>query len=232
MDHAICLWMCPVLHHTSSEIPALSTAIAPTTDDPIRCYAHVYTTAIHTDYVDCVEFFHDFVISKAARSGRIVLWRIDGFDSGRKYDDETSMPRPPTTHEWKETRSTFGSGVERLMQFNLPHCDQWYMKFGLFSSPVDPCNLPEHVRGPGFGTYLAIGNSRGSMYVWDLSEFEKDLEEGKTLSDPFELMGPHVEQQVPKLNKLIRMMGWSIWGDWLVGVGDGGLLCLWQVGNR
>jgi hypothetical protein len=61
------------------------------------------------------------------------------------------MPRPPTTHEWKETRSAFGGGVERLMQFDLRRCDQWYMKFALFSSPVDPRKLPEYIRGPGFG---------------------------------------------------------------------------------
>jgi len=101
---------------------------------------------------------------------------------------------------------------------------------------VDPSKLP-HVIGPGLGTFLAMGNSNGNVYVWDLSSYEvvptgKAEQVGRTLSDPFTLMKPHVTLTVPKLKKMIRMMAWSVWGEWLVAVGDTGLLCLWQVGKN
>lgn len=238
MDHAVCLWICPILHQTTPRIPAPQSAIAPTTDLPERySYPHLSTTAVHTDYVDCVEFFNDFILSKSSREGKIVLWHIHGFDSQHKYDSVASIPQPPTTHEWKETRSAFGEGVERLMQFDIRYCEPWFMKFGLFSSPVDPSkSLPPHVVGPEFGTYLAMGNLNGNVYVWDLSSYEgintKGETIGRTLSDPFTLMKPHATLSTPKLKKMIRMMAWSTWGEWLVGVGDTGLLCLWQVGKN
>ena len=126
--------------------------------------------------------------------------------------------------------------MERLMQFDIRYCEPWFMKFGLFSSPADPVKLP-HPVGPGFGTFLAMGNLHGSVYVWDLTAYEnpstaKGEQPGKTLSDPFTLMKPHAILTVPRLKKMIRMMAWSVWGDWLVAVGDTGLLCVWQVGEK
>jgi len=237
MDHAVCLWICPILFQSTARIPAPANAIPPTTDLPERySYPHVSTTAIHSDYVDCVDFHNDFILSKCSREGKIVLWQIHGFDSQRKYDDVTKIIQPPTTHEWKETRSAFGGPVERLMQFDIRYCEPWFMKFGLFSSPADPVKLP-HPVGPGFGTFLAMGNLHGSVYVWDLTAYEnpstaKGEQPGKTLSDPFTLMKPHAILTVPRLKKMIRMMAWSVWGDWLVAVGDTGLLCVWQVGEK
>jgi len=120
------------------------------------------------------------------------------------------------------------------------------MKFGLYSSPVEPSKVSQtiaqtHLQGPGQGTFLAMGNSNGHVYVWDLSVYEggsnvtvsgKAEVIGKTLADPFMLMKPHATLPVPKLKKMIRMMAWSYWGEYLVGVGDMGLLCLWQVAHN
>ena len=238
MDHAVCLWICPILHQSSPRIPASANAIRAQQIFPVRySYPHLSTTAVHTDYVDCVEFHNDFILSKSSREGKIVLWHILGFDSQRKYDNTTSILPPPTTHEWKETRSAFGESVERLMQFDIRHCEPWFMKFGVFSSPVDPSKLPQQILGPGFGTFIAMGNLNGNVYVWDLSLYEttvpnpKGEQIGKSLTNPFQLMKPHATLAVPKLKKMIRQMAWSTWGEWLVGVGDTGLLCLWQVGK-
>jgi polycomb protein EED len=236
MDHAVCLWICPILHQSNPRIPAPATSIPPTTDLPQRySYPHLSTTAIHSDYVDCVEFHNDFILSKSSREGKIVLWQIHGFDSQRKYDDTGSILAPPTTHEWKETRSGFGESVERLMQFDIHHCEPWFMKFGVFTTPLDPMKAINHVIGPGVGTFLAMGNVNGNVYVWDLSVYEtlnpKIDQVGRTLSDPFILMKPQVTLGLPKLKKMIRMMAWSPLGEWLVAVGDTGLLCLWQVGK-
>jgi polycomb protein EED len=235
MDHAVCLWTLPILHQPNPRNPAPPNAIAPTTDLPERySYPHVSTTAIHSDYVDCVEFHNDFILSKSSREGKIVLWQIHGFDSQRKFE---SISKPPTTHEWKETRTAFGESVERLMQFDIRHCEPWFMKFGLFSSPFDPSRPPQHITGPGLGTFLAMGNLNSNVYVWDLSVYEntnntKGEQPGRTLTDPFTLLKPQVTLSVPKLKRAIRMMAWSVTGEWLVGVGDMGLVCLWQVGKN
>jgi hypothetical protein len=81
-----------------------------------------------------------------------------------------------------------------------------------------------------------MGNLNGNVYVWDLSAYEsvstKGESVGRTLSGPFTLMKPNATLSIPKLKKMIRMMAWSTWGEWLVGVGDMGLLCLWQVGKN
>lgn len=101
---------------------------------------------------------------------------------------------------------------------------------------MDPAKLPQHITGPGLGTFLAMGNSNANVYVWDLSMYEavpaKGEQVGKTLTDAFTLMKPHVTLAVPKLKKMIRMMAWSMTGEWLVAVGDMGLISLWQVGKN
>jgi polycomb protein EED len=241
MDHAVCLWVCPILYQKNPRNPAPPDAIPPTSDLPERySYPHLSTTAVHTDYVDCIEFYNDFILSKSSREGKIVLWRVHGFDSQRKVDDIKNIILPPTPHEYKETRSAFGDSVERLMQFDIKNCEPWFMKFGLFSSPVDPSKLPAGVIGPGHGTFLAMGNSAGSVYIWDLNMYEASLtsasakgdSQGRSLNDPFTFMKPHTTLVIPKVKRMIRMMAWSTWGDWLVGVGDQGLLCVWQVGKE
>src|SRR5271163_4074597 len=176
MDHAVCLWICPILHQQTPRIPAPINAIPPTTDLPERySYPHVSTTAIHTDYVDCVDFHNDFILSKSSRENRIVLWHILGFDSQRKYENRESMIQPTTTHEYKETRSAFGDSVVRLMQFDIRNCEPWFMKFGVFSYPLDllsRVNDKDRGTSPQDGkvsasTHLAMGNSVGHVYTWD-----------------------------------------------------------------
>jgi polycomb protein EED len=154
------------------------------------------------------------------------------------------MIQPTTTHEYKETRSAFGDSVVRLMQFDIHNCEPWFMKFGVFSYPLDLLSRAhEKDRGTSSqegkvppSTYLAMGNSVGHVYVWDLQVFEqmnmKGEQPGKSLSNAFALMKPHNTLGVPKLKKLIRQVAWSTFGDWLVGVGDMGLVCLWQVGKQ
>jgi len=250
MDHAVCLWMCPILYNLPPKASALPPPDPATIDIPERySYPHVSTTAIHTDYVDCVEFHNDFILSKSSRENRIVLWHILGFDSQRKYDSRESMIQPTTTHEYKETRSAFGDSVERLMQFDIRNCEPWFMKFAVFSYPIDLLSRTSTHEREAKGsaaqeretivppsTYLAMGNSGGNVYVWDLQVFEqvstKGDQPGKTLSNAFALMKPHSTLGVPKLKKLIRQMAWSTYGDWLVAVGDMGLVCLWQVGKH
>ncbi|KAI9677768.1 MAG: hypothetical protein M1829_002540 [Trizodia sp. TS-e1964] len=146
MDNMVNLWMIP-------DLPNESTG----TDRPTLIhFPHFATTSLHNDYVDCVKFHHDLILSKAAKEEKIVLWRIEGFSS--------SLPPPapesaPSAYEWHETRSAFGGGFERLLQFATPGTNPFFMHFGLFSQPN------KH-------PVLAMGNQRGNVYFWDLQRLE------------------------------------------------------------
>ncbi|KAI9774607.1 MAG: hypothetical protein M1840_002856 [Geoglossum simile] len=144
MDHAINLWVLPMLpdSNTGSDTPTC------------LHYPHFSTTEVHSDYVDCVAFHHDLILSKAAREGKIVLWHIKNFSS---QAPPPSPDRNPTTHDLKDTRSAFGDGFERLLQFKIPgENDPFFMRFDLFSAP-------------GKHPVLAMGDMYGKVSMWDLT---------------------------------------------------------------
>ena len=99
-------------------------------------------------------FHHDLILSKAAREGRIVLWHIKNFSS------QVPPPPPdrnPTTHDLEDTRSAFGDGFERLLQFKIPgENDPFFMRFDLFTAPR------KH-------PVLAMGDMYGKVSLWDLT---------------------------------------------------------------
>lgn len=99
-------------------------------------------------------FFHDLILSKCAREGKIVLWRISGFDSGLA---PPSMDEAPINLGRDETQSAFGSGYERLLQFRTGNVDPFYMRFGLFHQPN------KHA-------VLAMGNLDSTIHFWDIQQ--------------------------------------------------------------
>jgi polycomb protein EED len=102
-----------------------------------------------------VAFHHDLILSKACREGKIVLWHIKNFSS---LAPPPAPDKNPTTHDWKDTRSAFGDGFERLLQFKVPGegNDPFYMRFDLFSCP-------------GKHPVLAMGDMYGKVSLWDLT---------------------------------------------------------------
>ncbi|KAI9799518.1 MAG: hypothetical protein M1833_004040 [Piccolia ochrophora] len=154
MDNTINLWVLP-------ELPNESTG----TDKPtVVHYPHFSTSAIHHDYVDCVMFYNDFILSKCAREDLIVLWRVTGFSS--------SLPPPPpstapTTHERLETRSAFGDGYERLIQFSCPGTEPFYMRFGLFHPNL---SYPPQYTPTFTHPVLAMGNVNSKISFWDFQQ--------------------------------------------------------------
>ncbi|KAI9678303.1 MAG: hypothetical protein M1817_006248 [Caeruleum heppii] len=145
-DCIVNLWVIP-------EIPNEHTG----TDKPtVLHYPHFSTSAVHSDYVDCVTFHHDLILSKCAREDKIVLWRIEGFSSSAP---PPSPDQAPTTHESRETRSAFGVGYQRLLQFEIPRMDPFYMRFGFFAQP-------------GKHPVLAMGNTNSKVFLWDFKQLE------------------------------------------------------------
>ncbi len=94
------------------------------------------------------------MLSKCAREGKIVLWRIKGFSS-------KNAPLPasaaPIFHVDEPTRSAFGDGYERLLQFQTPDVDPYYIRFSLFFQPH------KH-------PVLAMGNNSSTVFMWDVQQ--------------------------------------------------------------
>ena len=151
-------------------------------------YPHFSTSQIHSNIVDwladstikqcrepylnifrSVTFHGDLVLSKALGEDCIVLWLIKGFNS-------TSAPLPqssaPTNYETEpDTRSAFSPPPSasdrsrqyiRLLQFAIPDCFEFYMRFSLYSPLSAPITHP----------VLAMCNSASKVFFWDLKRLE------------------------------------------------------------
>lgn len=197
-------------------------------------------------------FFHDLVLSKCAREGKIVLWRISGFDSSLA---PPSMDGAPINLRHDETQSAFGSGYERLLQFQTPNVDPFYMRFGLFHQPN------KHA-------VLAMGNLDSTIFFWDIQQLvdQSAHSEGSSeskkrkrrrssterdntpstnidqqtslpsrsnkperihdISDPFKELPAHKSVVIRRKGLVTRQIAWSVGGEWMVAVGDQGLIAI------
>ena len=125
-------------------------------------YPHFASIGMHSDYVDCVRFWGDLILSKASSGnnikvtkGEIMLWKIDGFYSG-----DNNPPEPPMPGYGRATRSAFGGGFQRLCTFDMTNVEPFYMRFGLF-------------KGLGHRPMLVMGNVKARFSFWDLQRFEE-----------------------------------------------------------
>ncbi|KTW28068.1 hypothetical protein T552_01930 [Pneumocystis carinii B80] len=206
MDHSIKIWTVPTFLKANKAEKYYKIQ-----DNMIFLpYPHFSTTAIHTNYVDCVEFYGDLIFSKSAEEGKIILWKIHGFDS------KADPPRPdcaPTTYEWSETRSFFGSGLQKLLQFMILDCNPWFMRFTVWNS-LDTDN--------NFQTLLTIGNFKAKIFIWEISE-------NIDYKDPYTLIKPHIVLTIPKTSTAIRQLSINNDGSYLIAVGDMGLIALFKA---
>eukprot|EP00041_Stephanoeca_diplocostata_P007086 m.97688 g.97688 ORF g.97688 m.97688 type:complete len:454 (+) comp16725_c0_seq1:172-1533(+) len=71
------------------------------------------TCAVHRNYVDCVRWLGDLVLSKST-DNQIVCWKPGG----------------PARMDLNEKRSSYlGDTVTILQRFEFSHCDIWYLRF-------------------------------------------------------------------------------------------------------
>lgn len=140
------------------------------TDKPVNIhYPHFSTTEVHTDFVDCVEWYNDLIFSHACREAKIILWKIDSFSS-----DNASIPDAPVrtsaaitsttpvtvpAYSSSTTLSAWGGRFQRLLQFSLPDTSSFYIRFNLFHE------LGRH-------PVLAAGNEKSKVFFWDLQRLE------------------------------------------------------------
>jgi polycomb protein EED len=141
------------------------------TDKPAMIhYPHFSTTEVHTDFVDCVQWYNDLIFSHAAREDKIILWKIDEFNSDSADVPDAPIPtsnavtsRTPVTvpaNSASGTRSAWNGRFQRLLQFELPNTTQFYIRFSIFHE------LGRH-------PLLVAGNEKSKAFFWDLQRLEK-----------------------------------------------------------
>ena len=147
MDHAVKLW----------HIPDNLRAAAPSDRPPTVHSPHFSTQGVHHGVVDCVAWYGDLILSRAAQEDKIVLWRIEGLHPTE------APPRPAPLDvggSASASRSAFGGGYQRLLQFGAPHTQPFFMRFGL-SRPLAGRPM------------LAMGTTEGRVLCWDLQSLEE-----------------------------------------------------------
>ncbi len=191
----VCIWTIPDLAPTSLFFDAgekSAKVLRSSAETKVIHYPHFATSAVHSNYVDCVCFYGDLVLSKAAEENKIVLWMVTGFDSRALPPSQDSAPGAGT---FQDTRSGFlpqtvcsqeskttGSReplrasptiplFNRLLEFQVPFSELFYMRFSLL--------MPTQ-RDPHLHPVLAIGNTKTKIFFWDLMGLEIGHDAGMT----------------------------------------------------
>jgi polycomb protein EED len=179
-DHRICVWTLPDLANESSFWQDIAPENRKRSSHEVKVihFPHFITSAVHGDFVDCVRFFGDLVISKACIEGKIVLWKITGFDTRKPPPASTTAPK---TEGYLDTRNGFmrtttrnKNGVEtvevapeyhgqppyeRLLELDSPNSNTFYLRFALLLPS------PSH---PELHPALAFGSEATQLRFWDL----------------------------------------------------------------
>ena len=106
-------------------------------------FPYFSTNKAHINYVDCVQFVGDLILSKSI-DNKVVLWKPI-FDN----DDETTIIH---------TTNMVPSDILFLREFQLENCGSWFIRF---ESP------------PPYHHLLALGNQVGEVKVWHIGNEEK-----------------------------------------------------------
>jgi polycomb protein EED len=180
-DQKLCIWTLPDLTPESRFWQDISPAHRKRSSlETITIYyPHFITSAVHSNFVDCARFFGDLIMSKAAGEDKVVLWKVNGFNSARPAPTSLTAPK---TKEYLETRNGFmrvasvdEKGLhkvevaeayrnqppyERLLEFHTPKVDPFYIRFGLLLPS------PQH---PHVHPTLAVGNTGSEVRFWDIT---------------------------------------------------------------
>lgn len=180
-DQRVCVWTIPDLDDKSKFWQEISSTQRKRSSQEVRTiyYPHFVSSAVHSNFVDCIRFYGDLVMSKAANESKIVIWKITGFDSQRPPPDSDTAPK---TEEHLDTRNGFirkatresDGGVvtidvaeeyqgeplyERILELETPRSEQFYLRFGL---------LMPTAHYPDLHPMVAFGNTLSELRFWDL----------------------------------------------------------------
>jgi polycomb protein EED len=107
-------------------------------------FPYFATLKAHLNFVDCVQFLGDMILSKSTYNS-IVLWMPD-------------IPEDsPTVANAKSAAYSPPSDVIVLRTFDLEHCNIWFVRFSI----------------DDIGRLLAVGNIKGEVDIWDIDTCKK-----------------------------------------------------------
>ncbi|EXJ82552.1 hypothetical protein A1O3_06365 [Capronia epimyces CBS 606.96] len=220
-DQRICVWTIPDLADDSAFWQQISPEGRKRSAHEVFTvyYPHFVSSGIHSNFVDCARFFGNLIISKAAGEDKIVLWKITGFDAGIPPPDAITAPK---IEEFLDTRNGFmrrvyqdARGVtkvevaeeyqdqplyERLLEFETPRVEQFYLRFGLLTPS------PDH---PDLHPVLAFANAASELRFWDLERLSLGhaggLDDVKSTSTAKKKLHKSVARTVKPQERLQRM---------------------------
>ncbi|GBC10046.1 hypothetical protein RclHR1_00930024 [Rhizophagus clarus] len=166
MDHAIKIWtLCtPVMKHAieTSFLNSSSSSSRPPSSQEKCCSSHgasskkvtvhypiFTTTQLHNNYVDCVRWYGDLLLSRCAADAKIMLWKPDveliPFDKSSVTTVVVGGPAAPSKQQ---------ASFNIICELEFSHCDIWFLRFGMSYDY----------------RMLATGNQAGQIYLWDLHD--------------------------------------------------------------
>ncbi|OAL34107.1 hypothetical protein AYO20_06562 [Fonsecaea nubica] len=184
-DHSVCVWTLPDLGKRSPFWASIDPKRIErhTSEAMMIYYPHLITKAIHSNYVDCVKFLGDFIVSKAATENKIVLWKITGFDSSKSPPTSMTAVKAgahlDTRNGFMRTVITEKDGTqtvtipdefqnkapyERLLELDAPYSEAFYMRFAVLSPSRDY---------PYSRLMIAYANGASELRFWDLDRLCK-----------------------------------------------------------
>ncbi|EXJ78408.1 hypothetical protein A1O1_08808 [Capronia coronata CBS 617.96] len=220
-DQRVCVWTIPDLADESSFWHQISSEGRKRSAHEVFTiyYPHFISSGVHSNFVDCARFFGDLIVSKAAGEDKIVLWKITGFDSWEPPPDSTTAPK---TEEFLDTRNGFMRKIyrdergvtkvrvaeeyedqplyERLLEFETPRVEQFYLRFGLLTPS------PDH---PDLHPVLAFANASSELRLWDLERLSLGhaggLDDGRIMQTIKKKLQKGVARPVKPQERLQRM---------------------------
>jgi polycomb protein EED len=106
-------------------------------------FPYFATYKVHLNFVDCVQFLGDMVLSKSTYNS-LVLWMPNIPKSSTETASKSAAYCPP-------------SDVIALRIFELDHCSIWFVRFST----------------DNMGKCLAVGNTHGEVDIWNIDDCKK-----------------------------------------------------------
>ncbi|KAL3795330.1 hypothetical protein HJC23_009503 [Cyclotella cryptica] len=165
------------------------------------------TNKVHTDYVDCIQFVGDLILSKSVHN-KVVLWK----PLLEKDDNSLIDVNDDDVLENSESSQIIPSSILFLREFSLSHCDNWFVRF---HSP------------PPFHRILALGNNKGEVKIWEIGG-EKGCHPDQKSYCNLTTSGIGGSSINGNGGSTVRMVKFSPSGSCLVAVCDDSTIWMWE----
>jgi len=171
-------------------------------DTIFQQFPYFSTNKAHTNYVDCVQFVGNLILSKSV-DNKVVLWEpLVNKGEDNKNTAHTKTQQTP-------------SSILFLREYELENCDSWYIRFESQS--------PHH-------HLLALGNQIGEVKVWKIGGDEEDRRKSQPCAKYFCNLTtsgwPGGEADGPST---VRMVAFNPHGTNLVAVKDDATVWMWDA---